>query len=1040
MAISYVASAFAANTNATDATSVTVTKPTGTADGDLMIAIISGYDAVSMTGVPSGWSVLGLSPTTSGTNLENRFYYKVASGEGANYTWTWSGAGGSISAVHITLRGQTVDWIDHFAMSATADTTTDPVVTTSLSIGGGGGMGGLGLSGSSFRVTSGAPTATGGGSWTEIQDFVRADGGAGTNIRGQAVYRLTSNVAPGGSTGTNSIDLSATPAHTIKWSMIFPDTVQVTSGASAMAGWSTVSSGTSTVRPAATGASALSGFSATSSGTATLRPAASGASALSGFSAASSGSIEVTGTFLQMKVDGEWVDITPKLRHEQGVTIVRGKSSSGSQTTTTTCSFTLDNREHEFNPFNVNGEYYGALDRNTEIRLTKQEVGVRFWGEIGSFEFVTDQSGNDLSVNVECGGLLRRLEQGDSEEKSALRREIVGNSTTYSLVNYWPMEEEGGTGFANVAPARSRADRIKFPLSINQLGEGYLEFQSYSAAECSEAIPQIGLSRVQSRVYGGNPTSNDGMTFTFFLASPGGITASTELFRVSGTKADGTTGTLYLTYTGTDTYSFNYSSPGSSASVGSLNIPTVGKKGVMFFVSIGPNVAGTAKMKLWYQGVTDLVPIDICVPIGSTDVVDWASYSATINNGMVALNEASSVYIGHVAAWEVSDVPSSTGNTAVDLPTFNSLDAYLGENAATRFGRTCTEEGVDYEIYGPLDTPSQRMGYQKPSAFLSILRECEETDGGILYELRDSFGLGYRPLATMYNQDAVVELDYEGGHLLNEFKPKYDDQDLVNDATVTRDGGSSARYEITSGRMSTDPSPDGIGSHPAADTLSLYRDEDCYPQAGWRAYKGSVREIRVTKLATGLEVPNVAEDDVLKEALLTVDLGDRMTVDNCPSWLGARYDLLDQVLDGYTERWDPTEHRWAYNTSPASVYAVARAKPVVGDGLRVGLQPETYLNTAVGTAATTLDVITTVEDNAMQGLLLMTTTQEPFDIEIGGERITVTNVVDAGNFGVSFVGHRWTLTVTRSVNGVVKAHSDGASTLVRLWDRPIVAL
>src|SRR5690606_16703043 len=133
-----------------------------------------------------------------------------------------------------------------------------------------------------------------------------------------------------------------------------------------------------------------------------------------------SGSGGISGTFLEIKVDGEWMDITPKLRHSEGVTITRGKTSSGSQSTTTSCSFTLDNREHEFNPFNLSSPYYGSLDRNTEIRMTKQEVGVRFWGEIASYAFQTDLSGNDLSVDVQAAGILRRLEQGEGSAHSAL--------------------------------------------------------------------------------------------------------------------------------------------------------------------------------------------------------------------------------------------------------------------------------------------------------------------------------------------------------------------------------------------------------------------------------------------------------------------------------------------------------------------------------------------------------------------------------------------------------------------------------------------
>ena len=54
----------------------------------------------------------------------------------------------------------------------------------------------------------------------------------------------------------------------------------------------------------------------------------------------------------------------------------------------------------------------------------------------------------------------------------------------------------------------------------------------------------------------------------------------------------------------------------------------------------------------------------------------------------------------------------------------------------------------------------------------------------------------------------------------------------------------------------------------------------------------------------------------------------------------------------------------------------------------------------------------------------------PFDINIGGEQITVTNITGASS--------PQTFTVTRSVNGVVKAQSSGAD--VRLFFPMILAV
>lgn len=63
-------------------TSVVVNKPTGTVDGDLMIAIIGGTPSTL-----AGWTSIGSAASGTSMNTVGAFW-KKASGEGASYTWT----------------------------------------------------------------------------------------------------------------------------------------------------------------------------------------------------------------------------------------------------------------------------------------------------------------------------------------------------------------------------------------------------------------------------------------------------------------------------------------------------------------------------------------------------------------------------------------------------------------------------------------------------------------------------------------------------------------------------------------------------------------------------------------------------------------------------------------------------------------------------------------------------------------------------------------------------------------------------------------
>ena len=69
---------------------LTVSKPSGTVDGDLMVAFITGDDGAEMFSAPAGWTEIIEAKNTTGGFTRTKAYYKFASGEGASYTWIGS--------------------------------------------------------------------------------------------------------------------------------------------------------------------------------------------------------------------------------------------------------------------------------------------------------------------------------------------------------------------------------------------------------------------------------------------------------------------------------------------------------------------------------------------------------------------------------------------------------------------------------------------------------------------------------------------------------------------------------------------------------------------------------------------------------------------------------------------------------------------------------------------------------------------------------------------------------------------------------------
>jgi len=340
--------------------------------------------------------------------------------------------------------------------------------------------------------------------------------------------------------------------------------------------------------------------------------------------------------------------------------------------------------------------------------------------------------------------------------------------------------------------------------------------------------------------------------------------------------------------------------------------------------------------------------------------------------------------------------------------------AWAEETAAHRVWRLCREEGIPIAIVGDNTVAanfrgdplfSHPMGAQLPKPLLDLLQECADADLGILYEQRTTPGLAYRTHRSLQNQATRLTLDLPLRGLADPFEPTLDDQRLRNDITVKRTDGSSAQVADQS-------SIDAEGRYDEEITVNVATDEQADNQAGWRLHLGTWPELRLPAVATSLRAagPAVVAD------WLAVDLGDRFEATNLMRQVDP---ATDQLLEGYEETLSFFHWKAALNGSPAGPWEVgvrndfARGKrDTAGSELVTGIDD----NDTSLSVATTLGPVWSAVD-----------ADDGFDIAIGGERMTVTDISGAAS--------PQTFTVTRSVNGVVKAHLAGAD--VRLW-RPTV--
>lgn len=122
-----------AHGNAASGTSLTVNKPTGTVNNDVMVAFIYCSPPAAEPAItpPTGWTLLGTCGDTDGVL---HVYYRVAASEGASYVWSWASSTGPfcgwISSYSGADTGNPVDVQSVAAAAAGASHTTSTIITS----------------------------------------------------------------------------------------------------------------------------------------------------------------------------------------------------------------------------------------------------------------------------------------------------------------------------------------------------------------------------------------------------------------------------------------------------------------------------------------------------------------------------------------------------------------------------------------------------------------------------------------------------------------------------------------------------------------------------------------------------------------------------------------------------------------------------------------------------------------------------------------------------------------------------------------------
>ncbi|MGW6458032.1 hypothetical protein ACWF94_19320 [Streptomyces sp. NPDC055078] len=577
-------------------------------------------------------------------------------------------------------------------------------------------------------------------------------------------------------------------------------------------------------------------------------------------------------------------------------------------------------------------------------------------------------SGHNVTVPVQGAGLLRRLETGRGALQSTLRRRIPSEP---SVVAYWPMEDEAASNqayspIAGVPPLRTTG----------------LQYGAESSLPGSAALPRMvggGSITMDAQIPPYAPTGAWMVTYVYRMDELPATATEILEFRTTGPLRKLT---VNLSAGGGAIELHGYNSLG--AEVAFLNAATTAFYGTwnrleVIANQIGPNVE-------YHLGWIDVSGIGYGVEVlvaGTSGIVTRTTTRCGAS--------AAGIVVGHVGIF-------SSSNTLIYD---RADDGFLGESAGDRLMRLGGEEQVPVAVYGG---GSMQMGPQGPEKLLSLLEECEDSDGGILFEQRDRLALGYRTRASLYNQTPALVIDY--AQLTHPFEPVVEDA-ARNDITVSREGGSSARATLKQGPMSVLPHPDGIGPYEEAVTRSLHTDGPLADIAGWLVSLSTWDEYRYPRVRLLLH-----KHPQLVAQVLDLMEGDVVRITGLPDHLPPG--PLDLMVEGFEDHFGEFEWTLDLVCVPAGPWTVGVVEdPILGRADTDGSE----LSTGVSASATSWSVAVTA------GPLWITSAafpaMFPFSVTCGGEEVTVTAISGASS--------PQTFTVVRAVNGISKTHSAGAS-------------
>jgi len=615
---------------------------------------------------------------------------------------------------------------------------------------------------------------------------------------------------------------------------------------------------------------------------------------------------------------------------------------------------------------------------------------------------LSDVTGNMVTVSIEAAGIWRRLSQNERPINSAMFRAHTHPSLT-RVKAYWSLED----GAEATEIASNATQVIGFPMRIS----GTPTLASYSEWTASDAMPTMNGASFTGRVR--NYTATGTASVYMFCFVDTAVAAEKSLLHL---KTSGTAKTFDVRLLANGNMRLKaYDDDDAAIDDGAGNLDSelglaVNGRGFMMaglhLLQIGTGIK-------WFLTINDFTNTDLA--LGGIDAL---YFTGTITSK--TFKTITSVTVGKDGGLDQVILGHLTVSDEVTTRLYDvgdAVNAYNGENPATRLLRICGEDQVPIDVAsdgGVSPGNSVTMGDQTIKTQAEILTEVETTDLGLLAESRDRFALRYRTRLSLANQAPKLTLSHGGHELGDTLKPVDDDQRTVNEQYVIREQGVKAYRSKNQGKLSVlKPKAGGVGRYPDEKVISVTYDQQVADQAGFRLRVGTVDEARYPQIVINLHHPTFTDNPDLLAAALALDIGDRVVVTDLPGHLPP--DDISVIVHGYSETFDQFLHTITLNCIPESPWEWAVADAALG---RADTDGSATSGAFVSGTDTTMTAVT-----ASGPLWTTKTASWPFNIRVSGVVLQVTAV--AGGTSPQ------TLTITQTpVNGVIKTIPSGSDIVV----------